>query len=226
MRLDVYIKEQLKRHAENFFLRMQHTNPFPFMAKDIVPNVKDSVFNTYISCLPKHIRNAILPLMADKRYIDILNMHSKSSLIVKTPDYTEPEKFIGVPIVFHFSALYPSWPQWDRKALLDPEHSKYSVIIEWMYKAKQINRDYQRCCMYIAEITEKANTVGQLRTMFPDYVYMLPEHQQQHISKMQKRSRLPKGSDLDYIKKYQQFVAEKIALCLLLPEGGEKIWIS
>ncbi len=226
MRLDQYTKRTLQERAKEFFLRLQHTNPFPAMAKDVVPDINDPVFNTYMSCLPEHIRNAVLLLMADDRYIDFLHTNITSSLSVIVPNPKDPDRGTRQGIAFSFSKRNPSSTHWKDKAELDPNHPMMEKIIQWIYKAKEINQDFNRCRSYLFNITEYANTAGQLRTMFPDYVRMLPDSQQQHISKMQKRSPLPKGIDLEYLKEHRQFVAEKTALCLLLPEGGEKIWLS
>ena len=226
MRLDSYTKTKMQERATEFFLRLQHTNPFPAMAKGVVPDINDPVFNTYISCMPEHIRNAVLLLIADNRYVNILDTNTASSLVVEIQHPNKSEGLITVAVGFSFSARRPSCTQWDREAQLDPEHPMWHEIVQWIYKARDINQDYGRCRSYVSNVIDYANTAGQLRTMFPDYVRMLPEHQQQHISKMQKRSPLPKDADLDYLKKHRQFVAEKVALCLLLPEGGEKIWLG
>lgn len=226
MRLDSYSKNQLQERAAEFFLRLQHTNPFPAMVDGVVPNVKDPTFQTYISCLPQHIRDAVLTLMADECYIDILDTNTASSLVTTIQHPTDPSRFADVLIEFHFSQRRPSSTHWGRKAKLDPNHLMLDEINEWVLKAKEINQDHKRCRSFIFNIVEYANTVGQLRTMFPDYVRMLSDSQQQHISKMQKRSPLPKGVDLEYLNEHRQFVAEKVALCLLLPEGGEKIWLG
>ncbi len=226
MRLDQYTKTKMQEHAAAFFLRLQHTNPFPAIRNDVVPDIRDPIFNTYLSCLPEHIRNAVLLLMADDRYIDFLDMNTSSSLIVKAQQPDKSEGLVDVSVRFNFSTRRPSSTHWRHKAELAPDHPMREKIIQWIYRAKEINQDYARCLSYIVNIIDYANTAGQLRTMFPDYVHMLPEAQQQHIFKMQKRSPLPKDVDKEYLIAHRQFVAEKAALCLLLPEGGEKIWLG
>lgn len=224
MRLDQYTKTKMQKHAVAFFLRLQHTNPFPAMAKDVVPDINDAVYNTYMSCLPEHIRNAVLLLMADECYVNILDKNTSSTLRVKVQRPNKPEELTTKKIIFNFSKYYPSVSPWGRETQLDPDHPMLEEIIQWIHNAIEINHDYAQCCAYLDTVIGSANTAGQLRTMFPEYVRILPGSQQQHIFNMQKRSRLPKDVDLGYLKKHRRFVAEKVALCLLLPEGGEKIW--
>lgn len=224
MRLDLYTKTKLIENATSFFLRLQHTNPFPAFKEGIVPKNTDLVYNTYISCLPPDIRHAVLLLMAADGYSNFLNNNKSSILAVTRAGEISPGVRGIAHIKFTFGSDYPSCHQWVKKAYIDHEHISYNEILNWAYKAREIDKEYRRCTSYTAHVIEDANTVGQLRTMFPDYVRLLPENHQQHIAKMQKRSTLPKGVDTGFLAKHRQFVAEKVALCLLLPEGKEKIW--
>lgn len=225
MRLDQYTKSKLEESASAFFLRLQHTNPFPVSKEGVVPHNRDVVYNTYISCLPASIRNAVLLLMATSEYSSFLDTNSQSSLIVTTEHESDPNKYVHTQIIFSFNNTYPSCTRWDQRARLDREHISYDEIVQWMYRAEKTNIECRRCQNYVSHIIQHANTAGQLRTMFPEYVHLLPEHQQKHIANMKKRSTLPKNIDQEYLNKHRQFVAEKVALCLLLPEGREKIWL-
>ncbi len=221
MRLDQYTKNKMKEHADYFFLRLRHTNPFP-----AIVDGKDPTYSTYISCLPQHIREAVNTLIGDHRYTEFLDTNKTAMLTIKAEKFGPDDKPFSQVIQFKFKEGKPSCPGWRREAELDPDHPSHTEILQWILQAEEINRDYARCRSFISSIINDANTAGQLRTLFPDYVKMLPESQQQHIAGMKKRSRLPKDYDTDFLKKHSQFVAEKIALCLLLPERRENIWLG
>ena len=110
MRLDNYTKTQLQERASEFFLRLQHTNPFPATEIGVVPKIDDMIYNTYISCLPQHVRNAILTLMVDDRYIDVLDTNTSAALILKVQHPVDPDRIAKVPITFNFSTQLPSCP--------------------------------------------------------------------------------------------------------------------
>ncbi len=221
MRLDLYTKNKMKGYAGSFFLRLQHTNPFP-----AIVDGKDPAYHTYMSCLPRHIREAVHTFRADSRYIEFLHVNKTTKLTIKAEKFGPDDKLFIQTIQFDFKESKPSCSCWTEKAELDPEHPLHTEILQWVLRAREINRDYRRCRGFLYSIINDANTAGQLRTLFPDYVKMLSESQQQHIAGMKKRSRLPKDYDMDFLKEHSQFVAEKIALCLLLPEGGETIWLG
>ncbi len=223
MRLDVYTKTKLEKQATRFFRRLQHTNPFPAIVNDIVPGETDPIYNTYMSCLPPHIRKAVLQIMTDSRYITLLDRNNYAYLTVEVADALTDKGYISVPIEFFFGELKRCSV---RKIQLDPEHPALGKIVSWVHRCRQVNRETNKCIKYVRSVVEWANTVGQLRSMFPDYVHLLPEHQQRHIAAMKRRASLPKDVDRDYLRANQRFVAEKAATCLLLPEKHPKIWIE
>ena len=224
MRLDYFVKEEIKRNAVSLFLRLQHTNPFPAVVNNILPGKKDVAFQTYLSCLPEHIRDVILMLIKEPEYTDILSRNKYSILRISTPVIGSDKALIR-HIRFIFNQQQPSTNYYNDSVSIDPNHPAREAISQWVERAMQISVEYNICISFVNYIVDKANTVGQLRTMFPDYVHLLSDDQKIHISKMKRLSQHPKYINMEYVNERRRFVAERIAVCLLLPEGTEKIWI-
>lgn len=226
MRLDQYTRKQMNTQVDTFFMRLQHTNPFP---AQMYPDDKDTVHHTYLSLMPFETSAAIRQLMDDKQFNDVLDKNRQASLQLilrhADPDAYADKDEVGT-IKFEFRIPMPSMTSWIKTGFVDLTHSAYGDIIAWYHRAKQIDEDTKRCCKYVKYVIEQANTIGQVKSLFPDYVHMLQERQQRHLAGMQKRSPLPKGTDAEYLRQDRQFVSEKIAMCLLMPEGDAKIWVE
>lgn len=217
MQITQYLRQQINEAAQAKFLRLRHLNHFPIDSPHI--------HAVYMSLVEPEVSNAIKTLVQAKA-LGWLEQNRRGEMRVHAEPGNETSKYWE--ILFDFGVAKPSVNTWTEthKIQIRLDHPLYWQIAAWAHRCNEVDADRNRCNSFIESLNQDCNTPGQWNTVFPDFVALLPPQVAAEVSKMKKRSPIPRKISMSFVREHREFVAEKLATAMLLPDEHPKIWVT